>query len=230
MTKNDVNKIDEWELEQQKKFQEACTQLERYVGKTYAHTRSRGGAEAFRTHLKHLYGASDESVADFLKALNIERGVIWSRRNGMNKARGNLDILSQHQSMQRHEVKGKNNEILVEADKPFDDPGYTYDPEKNLEPYARQLAQKYRQAAAGDEAARTYIDQNQEAEKLHKQKLEDAGYFASMGRSMRAKSNQKNSFTPNAAFGEDMTGVINDEKRHAGMGIVVSVVEILCRT
>lgn len=205
----------------QEEFETACRELERTIGKTYTGTRSQAGAEAFRTHLKHLYQASDESISQYLHALSIERGVVNSRRNGANKAWSNKDLREHHRMTQRREVVDHNDEtkVLVEAEKPFYDPEYSYDPQKSLSGLTRQLKDDFRRAVSGDMTKRNeFINDPAKKQKIHEQ-MRNAGY-GGQGFDSRQPWNP-DKFAPNAAFSEDMSSLIAEERRHPGTGLIV---------
>jgi hypothetical protein len=215
---NDLSKADP---KKQEEFEDAVDKLEYHIGKAYTGTRSQAGAEAFRTHLKHLYQASDESISEYLYALSVERGVVNSRRNGANKAWSNKDLRLHHRMTQRREVVDHNDEtkVLVEAEKPFYDTEYAYDPQKSLHGLTRQLKDDFRRAVSGDVAKRREImDDPAKRQKIQDQ-FRNAGY-GGQGLDSRQPWNPTK-FAPNAAFSEDMSSLIAEEKRHPGTGIIV---------
>lgn len=209
--------------EKQQKFEKACANLEKHIGKTYTGTRSQAGAEAFRTHLKHIYQASDESIAQYLHALSIDRGVVQSRRNGANKAWSDHHFREQHALVQRTQVLDKDDQtkILVEAEKPFYDSEYKYDPSKSLSGMTRQLKDDFRAAVSGNMAKRREIMEDP----ARRQKIQEIFNNAGYGRGPEAAASQPwniTKFAPNGSFSEDVTSLIEDEKRHPGTGLLVS--------
>ena len=214
--------------EKQEKFEKACADLEKHIGKAYTGTRSQAGAEAFRTHLKHIYQASDESIAEYLHALSIERGVVASRRNGANKAWSDHHFREQHALTQRTEVTAKDDKtkIVVESEKPFYDPEYSYDAQKSLSGMTRQLKDDFRRAVSGDLTKRREIMEDP----ARKQKIQEVFNNAGYGRGPEAASRQPWNilkFAPNAAFSEDVSSLIEEERRHPGTGLIVCLSYVL---
>ena len=224
-----VEQIHTWEPEKQEKFESACRDLERAIGKTYTATRTQVGAEAFRTHLKNLYQASDESIAQYLQALSIERGVVASRRNGANKAWSDKTFIEHYGQTQRTRVYDKDGKtISVEREAGLDDREYKYDPQKSLAGLAHRLKEDFRQAAAGDMAKRHALVENPAEKQKLSDQLQNSGY--GNGAFKGRLPWNRDDFAPHASFSEDMTGLIHDERRHPGTGIAVRMNMSLCRT
>lgn len=212
----DASPMEKWDAEKRKKFEEACSDLERRIGKTYTSTRSRGGAEAFRMHLKNLYQASDEKIGEYLHALSVERGIVASRRNGAKKAREDAVFRREHANAQRQATTDKSGKEIVAQEKPFTDPGYKYDPEKSMVGLSHELNEMMKKAAKGDKDAIKQLKKDP----AYVDKISKAGYGQGDWKARVPWETTK--FAPNAAFSEDVTGMILDEKRHPGTGLLVS--------
>lgn len=128
MSENGLDKtsIESLDREKQDQFESMLGNLEKAVGRGYIHTRTTGGSEAFKGHLKRIYGATDETLAEFMKTLSVERGVIGSRTDGMAKARADDALRGQHRPIQRRGVRGPDGNLVVEGEKPFWEPDYKY--------------------------------------------------------------------------------------------------------